>query len=170
MFLFIFQETLLATSTCPFLNQNQIEIAQQLNNQTSSNNSLLVYPFQIDNTTFYHHMAVVMVFKYTTLLEVTVILQFYWFGVLGIPSLKTALDIYSIENQAALSNTGSNPLPISVKLYSTLIGYSDTILLLIIPTRSSSRRRSVRTFGDMPFMFSRKRLNCVLPLRISLMI
>ena len=93
-----------------------------------------------------------------------------WFAVLGIPSLKTALDIYSIENQAALSNTGSSPLPLSVKLYSTLIGYSDTILLFIIPSRSSSRRRSVRTLGDIPFMFSRKRLNCVLPLRISLMI
>ena len=49
-------------------------------------------------------------------------------GVLGFPSLKTALGIYFIEKEGAVSNTGSNPLPISVKLYSTLIGYSDTIL------------------------------------------
>src|SRR5919197_2925189 len=92
-----------------------------------------------------------------------------WYGVLGLPSLKTVLGIYIIEKEAALSNTGSNPLPISVKLYSTLTGYSDTILLLIIPSRSSSRKRSVRTLGDMPSIFSMKRLNCVLPLRISLM-
>jgi hypothetical protein len=89
-------------------------------------------------------------------------------GVLGFPSLKTVLGIYFIEKEAALSNTGSNPLPTSVKLYSTLTGYSDTISLLIIPRCSSSRRRSVRTFGVMPSMFSINRLNCVWPLRISL--
>jgi hypothetical protein len=82
-------------------------------------------------------------------------------GVLGFPSLKTVLGMYFIEKEAALSNTGSNPLPTSVKLYSTLTGYSDTISLLIIPRCSSSRRRSVRTFGVMPSMFSINRLNCV---------
>ena len=49
----------------PFLNQNQLGLAQQQNNQTSS--SLTTRPqqqptgifFQIDNTTFSHHMAVV---------------------------------------------------------------------------------------------------------------
>src|SRR5919109_4000011 len=90
-------------------------------------------------------------------------------GALGFPSLGTDPGIYFIENEAALSNTGSNPLPRLVKLYSTLTGYSDTILLLTIPSRSSSRKRSVRTLGDMPSIFSMKRLNCVLPLRISLM-
>src|SRR5690242_20472014 len=81
---------------------------------------------------------------------------------LGLPSLKTVLGIYFIENEAALSSTGSNPLPLSVKLYSTLTGYSETILLLIIPSRSSSRRRSVRTLGDTPPIFSIKRLKlCV---------
>src|ERR1041385_4551739 len=89
---------------------------------------------------------------------------------LGLPSLKTVLGIYFIENEAALSNTGSNPFPLSVKLYSTLTGYCETILLLIIPSRSSSRRRSVRTLGDMPPIFSIKRFNCVLPRRISLMV
>jgi hypothetical protein len=33
-----------------------------------------------------------------------------------------------------IENTGSNPLPVSIKLYSTFIGYSDTISLLIIPS------------------------------------
>src|SRR5436190_2139962 len=91
-----------------------------------------------------------------------------WFHQMLLPSLKTVVGICIIEKEAALSNTGSNPLPTSVKLYSTLTGYSDTILLLIIPSRSSSRRRSVRTLGDMPSILSMKRLNCVLPLRISL--
>ena len=72
-------------------------------------------------------------------------------GVLGFPSLKTALGINFIEKEAALSNTGSNPLPVSVKLYSTLIGYSDTISLLMIPSRSSSRKRSVSTRRAMTF-------------------
>jgi hypothetical protein len=78
--------------------------------------------------------------------------------------------MYFIEKEAALSKTGSNPLPISVKLYSILTGYSDMISLLIIPSRSSTRRRSVRTFGVMPSIFSKNRLNCERPLRISLMI
>src|SRR5919197_6437375 len=78
-----------------------------------------------------------------------------WSGVLGFPSLKTVLGIYSIEKEAALVNTGSNPLPISVKLYSTLTGYSDAILLLMIPSRSSSRRRSVRTFISACFLKTR---------------
>ena len=50
----------------PFLNQNQIGIAQRQNNQTSSsltNAQQLQQPtgasFQIDNTIFSHHMAVV---------------------------------------------------------------------------------------------------------------
>jgi hypothetical protein len=34
---------------------------------------------------------------------------------LGLPSLKTVLGIYFIENEAALNSTGSNPLPLSVK-------------------------------------------------------
>ena len=61
MFLII----LLATSTVliPFLNQNQIGLAQQQNNQTSSSLTNQQQPngisFQIDNTTFSHHMAVV---------------------------------------------------------------------------------------------------------------
>src|SRR5215831_18141544 len=49
----------------PFLNQNQLGLARQQNNQTSS--SLTTTPqqqptgifFQIDNTTFSHHMVVV---------------------------------------------------------------------------------------------------------------
>ena len=47
----------------PFLNQNQIGLAQQQNNQTSSSLTKQQQPsgisFQIDNTTFSHHMAVV---------------------------------------------------------------------------------------------------------------
>jgi hypothetical protein len=69
-------------------------------------------------------------------------------------TLKTVLGMCFIEKEAALSNTDSNSLPRSVKLYSTLTGYSDTILLLIIPSCSSSRRRSVRTFGVIASMFS----------------
>jgi hypothetical protein len=61
----IFLLILIAASTVliSFLNQNQIGLAQQQNNQTSSSlanqqqsNGI---SFQIDNTTFYHHMAVV---------------------------------------------------------------------------------------------------------------
>jgi pimeloyl-ACP methyl ester carboxylesterase len=64
----IFLLILIAASTVliPFLNQNQIGIAQQQNNQTSSSltneqqqQQLTGTSFQIDNTTFYHHMAVV---------------------------------------------------------------------------------------------------------------
>ena len=91
-------------------------------------------------------------------------------GVLGFPSLKTALGMYFIEKEAEINNTDSNPLPISVKLYSILIGYWDTISLLMIPSCSCSRRRSVRTFGVIPSIFSINRLNCAWPLRISLMI
>src|SRR5215211_1896944 len=80
------------------------------------------------------------------------------------------LGIFLIEKEAAASKTGSNSFPRSVISYSTLIGYSDTILLLTIPNFCSSRSRSVRTFGVMPSIFSRKRLNCVVPLNISLMI
>src|SRR5215469_14534438 len=47
----------------PLLNQNQIGLAQQQNNQTSSSLTNQQQPtgisFQIDNTTFSHHMAVV---------------------------------------------------------------------------------------------------------------
>ena len=56
---------LLGTSSflIPFLNQNQIGLAQQQNNQTSSSLIKQQQPtgtsFQIDNTTFSHHMAVV---------------------------------------------------------------------------------------------------------------
>ena len=59
MFLII----LLATSTVliPFLNQNQIGLAQQQHNQTSLINQQQPTGifFQIDNTTFSHHMAVI---------------------------------------------------------------------------------------------------------------
>ena len=82
-------------------------------------------------------------------------------GFLALPSLKTILGIFFIEKIALVSRTGSNSLPRSVISYSTLIGYSDTILLLIIPNFWSSRSRPLRTFGVMPSMFSRKRLNCV---------
>jgi pimeloyl-ACP methyl ester carboxylesterase len=56
---------LIAASTVliPLLNQNRIVIAQQQNNQTSPSLTNQQVPtgisFQIDNTTFYHHMAVV---------------------------------------------------------------------------------------------------------------
>ncbi|CAN5474243.1 hypothetical protein BH18THE1_BH18THE1_17450 [soil metagenome] len=53
-----------------------------------------------------------------TLSEVTIISEY---GVLDFPSLKTALGKYFIEKDAALSITASNPLPVSVKVYSTLI-------------------------------------------------
>ncbi|MFZ0223831.1 MAG: hypothetical protein WB988_14150 [Candidatus Nitrosopolaris sp.] len=47
----------------PFLNQIQIGIAQQQNNQTSSSLTSQPQPtgifFEIDNTTFSHHMALV---------------------------------------------------------------------------------------------------------------
>lgn len=91
-------------------------------------------------------------------------------GSLGLPSLNAILGICFMEKEAAASNTSSNALSKSVRLYSTLTGYSDSILLLTILSPSSSRRRSVRTFGDIPSIFSMNRLNCVLPLRISLMI
>jgi pimeloyl-ACP methyl ester carboxylesterase len=60
----IFLLILIAASTVlmPFLNQNQIGIAQRQNNQTSSsltNEQPTGTSFQIDNTTFSHHMAVV---------------------------------------------------------------------------------------------------------------
>ena len=62
----IFLLLLIAVSTAliPFLNQNQIGLAQQQNNQTSSSlTNEQQQPtgifFQIDNTTFSHHMAVV---------------------------------------------------------------------------------------------------------------
>jgi hypothetical protein len=61
----IFLLILIAASTfpIPLLNQNRIAIAQQQNNQTSSSLTKQQQPsgisFQIDNTTFYHHMAVV---------------------------------------------------------------------------------------------------------------
>ncbi|MFY9798555.1 MAG: alpha/beta fold hydrolase, partial [Candidatus Nitrosopolaris sp.] len=61
----IFLLILIAASTVliPFLNQNQIGLAQQQNNQTSSSLTKQQQPtgisFQIDNTTFSHHMAVV---------------------------------------------------------------------------------------------------------------
>ncbi|MGC2684712.1 MAG: hypothetical protein WA323_22860, partial [Candidatus Nitrosopolaris sp.] len=61
----IFILIVIATSTVlmPFLNKNQIGIAQQQNNQTSSSLTNEQQPtgtsFQIDNTTFSHHMAVV---------------------------------------------------------------------------------------------------------------
>jgi hypothetical protein len=61
----IFLLIVIATSTVlmPFLNKNQIGIAQQQNNQTSSSLTNEQQPtgtsFQIDNTTFSHHMAVV---------------------------------------------------------------------------------------------------------------
>ncbi|MFZ0513289.1 MAG: alpha/beta fold hydrolase, partial [Candidatus Nitrosopolaris sp.] len=61
----IFLLILIAGSTVliPFLNQNQIGMAQQQNNQSSSALTSQQQPngisFQIDNATFYHHMAVV---------------------------------------------------------------------------------------------------------------
>ena len=62
----IFLLILIAASTVliPFLSQNQIGIAQRQNNQTSSSltneqQQLTGTSFQIDNTTFSHHMAVV---------------------------------------------------------------------------------------------------------------
>jgi pimeloyl-ACP methyl ester carboxylesterase len=61
----IFLLILIAASTVliPLLNQNQIGMAQQQNNQTSSSLTNQHQPtgisFQIDNTTFSHHMAVV---------------------------------------------------------------------------------------------------------------
>ena len=62
----IFLLILIAASAVliPFLNQNQIGIAQQQNNQTSSSlTNERQRPtgifFQIDNTTFSHHMAIV---------------------------------------------------------------------------------------------------------------
>jgi pimeloyl-ACP methyl ester carboxylesterase len=61
----IFLLILIAASTVliPFLNQNQIGLAQQQNNQTSSSLTNQQQPtgisFQIENTTFSHHMAVV---------------------------------------------------------------------------------------------------------------
>jgi pimeloyl-ACP methyl ester carboxylesterase len=61
----IFLLILIAASTVliPFLNQNHDVIAQQQNNQTSSSLTNQQQPtgtsFQIDNTTFSHHMAVV---------------------------------------------------------------------------------------------------------------
>jgi len=60
----IFLLNLIAVSTVliPLLNQNHIVIAQQQNNQTSSTLTNQQQPgisFQIDNTTFSHHMAVV---------------------------------------------------------------------------------------------------------------
>jgi pimeloyl-ACP methyl ester carboxylesterase len=61
----IFLLILVAVSSIfiPLLNQNQIGLAQQQNNQTSSSFTKQQQPtgisFQIDNTTFYHHMAVV---------------------------------------------------------------------------------------------------------------
>ena len=55
-------------------------------------------------------------------------------GFLGLPSLNIILGIFLIKNEAAASKTGSNSLPRFVRLYSTLIGYSDTILLLTIPS------------------------------------
>jgi hypothetical protein len=93
-----------------------------------------------------------------------------YLGVLVFPSLKTIFGIFLMENEAAASSTGSNSLPRSVRPYSTLIGYSDTILLLTIPSFWSSRKHSVRTFGVIPPVFSRNRLNCVVPLSNSLMI
>jgi hypothetical protein len=62
----IFLLILIAASTVliPFLNQNQMGIAQQKNNQTSSSltneqQQPTGTSFQIDNTTLSHHMAVV---------------------------------------------------------------------------------------------------------------
>src|SRR5215475_9377574 len=60
----IFLLILIAASTVliPLLNQNHIGMAQRQNNQTSSlTNQQQPHSisFQIDNTTFYHHMAVV---------------------------------------------------------------------------------------------------------------
>jgi len=61
----IFLLILIAVSAVliPLLNQNHIVIAQQQNNQTSSTLTNQQQPtgisFQIDNTTFSHHMAVV---------------------------------------------------------------------------------------------------------------
>jgi YVTN family beta-propeller protein len=48
-----------STVLISFLNQNQIGIAQQQNNQTSSQQPTTGISFLIDNTTFSHHMAVV---------------------------------------------------------------------------------------------------------------
>jgi pimeloyl-ACP methyl ester carboxylesterase len=61
----IFLLILIAASTVliPLLHQNQIGMAQQQNNQTSSSLTNQQQPagisFQMDNTTFYHHMALV---------------------------------------------------------------------------------------------------------------
>jgi hypothetical protein len=61
----IFLLILIAVSTVlPLLHQNQIGMAQEQNNQTSSSlTNQQQQPtgtsFQIDNTTFSHHMAVV---------------------------------------------------------------------------------------------------------------
>ena len=60
----IFLLILIAASTVliPLLNQNHIGMAQRQNNQTSSlpnQQQPHGISFQIDNTTFYHHMAVV---------------------------------------------------------------------------------------------------------------
>ena len=59
----IFLLILIAAILIPFLNQNQIGLAQQQNNQTSSSLTKQQQPtaisFLIDNTTFSHHMAVV---------------------------------------------------------------------------------------------------------------
>src|SRR5215469_17254635 len=59
----IFLLIIIAATLIQLLNQNQIGIAQQQNNQTSSSLTNQQQPnrtsFQIDNTTFYHHMSVV---------------------------------------------------------------------------------------------------------------
>jgi pimeloyl-ACP methyl ester carboxylesterase len=57
MFLII----LLLTSTVliPFLNRNQIVIAQQTSSSLTNQQQPAGISFQIDNTTFYHHMALV---------------------------------------------------------------------------------------------------------------
>jgi hypothetical protein len=57
----IFLIILLSTSTVliPFLDRNQIAIAQQMFSSLTSQQQPTGISFQIDNTTFYHHMALV---------------------------------------------------------------------------------------------------------------
>ena len=59
-------------------------------------------------------------------------------GFRGFPSLKTNFGRQDIENDAAASNTDSSCFPKSVRVYSTRIGDSETILMFIIPNRWSS--------------------------------
>jgi len=57
----IFLIILLATSTVliSFLNRNQIAIAQQTSSSLTNQQKPTGISFLIDNTTFYHHMALV---------------------------------------------------------------------------------------------------------------